>query len=144
MLPVVGVSSARMSFDVVVLPQPDSPTTLSVEPAGMAKETPTTARTTPVEKPRPPRRTRKCLVRFETSSTGVPFDSGLTMKPAARRVAGRDRDLRRRLGAAIERRGTARRERAPRVEPGEVGWLTRNRRQALTPHAEARDRLEQR
>src|SRR5262245_33090654 len=144
MLPVVGVSSARMSLDVVVLPQPDSPTSPSVEAAGMANETPSTARTTSVEKPSPPRRTTKCFVRFVTSSTGVPFDSDMTMKPATRRVTSGDRDLRRSLVAAIERRRTARRERAPRVEPGEIGRLPRDRRQALAPHAEAWDRLEQR
>ena len=47
MLPPVGVSSPSTSFAVVVLPQPDSPTTPSVLPPSMAKVTPSTARTTP-------------------------------------------------------------------------------------------------
>src|SRR5207237_5512699 len=44
-------SGTRRSTDraVIVLPQPDSPTTPSVSPASMCSETPSTARTTPRE-----------------------------------------------------------------------------------------------
>src|SRR5262249_56963429 len=103
MLPAVGVSSARISFDVVVLPQPDSPTSRSVEPVGISNDTASTARTTPVDHPSAPRRTRKCLVRSLTSRSGAPLPSGLPMEPAPDRMAGGDVGFRRHLGAAVER-----------------------------------------
>src|SRR5438309_5558225 len=132
-----------MSLDVVVLPQPDSPTRPSVAPAGMANETESTARTTPEDQPSAPLRTTKCLVRLMTSSSGLaaPHDRGAsrlcrgapsgggdwgamsgppmfsgTMEPAARRVAGRDGRLGWRLDAAVERGRAARGERAARAE----------------------------
>src|SRR5207244_10763288 len=68
MLPLVGCAKARISFEVVVLPQPDSPTRPRVVPARIRNDTPSTARTSPADHPRNPRRTGKCLVRSETSS----------------------------------------------------------------------------
>ena len=48
MRPAVGCSKSRISLDVVVLPQPDSPTRLTVSPGFlMSKDTPSTARTYP-------------------------------------------------------------------------------------------------
>src|SRR5439155_6331764 len=140
MLPAVGFSSARMSLDVVVLPQPDSPTRPSVAPAGMANETESTARTTPEDQPSAPLRTTKCLVRAMTSSIGLLSPA---MEPAARRVAGRDVRLGWRLDAAVERGRAARGERAARAERREVGRLAGDRGEARAPHPEARDRLEQ-
>ena len=46
-LPPVGSSSRVISRPVVVLPQPDSPTSASVSPARTSKSTPSTARTAP-------------------------------------------------------------------------------------------------
>src|SRR5437899_6815039 len=68
MLPLVGCAKARISFEAVVLPQPDSPTRPRVVPARIRNDTPSTARTSPADHPRTPRRTGKCLVRLETSS----------------------------------------------------------------------------
>src|SRR5438874_6602998 len=147
MLPAVGFSSARMSLDVVVLPQPDSPTRPSVVPAGIANETESTARTTPEDQPSAPLRTTKCLVRSMTSRrwgamSGPPMFSP-TMEPAARRVAGRDVRLGWRLDTAVERGRAARGERAARAERREVGRLAGDRGETRAPHPEARDRLEQ-
>src|SRR6516162_618668 len=47
MVPAVGVSCSRISLEVVVLPQPDSPITPSVSPGQTAKSTPSTALTQP-------------------------------------------------------------------------------------------------
>src|SRR5439155_1278517 len=147
MLPAVGFSSPRMSLDVVVLPQPDSPTRPSVAPAGIANETESTARTTPEDQPSAPLRTTKCLVRSMTSRrwgamSGPPMFSP-TMEPAARRVAGRDVRLGWRLDAAVERGRAARGERAARAEGREVGRLPGDRGETRASHPEARDRLEQ-
>src|SRR5919197_5881891 len=133
MLPPVGVSRARMSLDVVVLPQPDSPTRPSVEPAAIANETASTARTTPEDQPSAPRRTTKCLVRFCTSSSGAPLDSGGAMQPAARGVAGRELGLGRGLRAPLERGRAARRERAATAQRREIGRLARDGGQAPPP-----------
>ena len=69
-----------MSFDVVVLPQPDSPTSPSVVPAAMPNEMESTARTRPVDQPSIPRRTVKCLVSPATSSSGWPLP-GTRLRP---------------------------------------------------------------
>src|SRR5687767_2545995 len=45
--PSVGVSSCRIRREVVVLPQPDSPTSTSVSPCLISKLTPSTALTWP-------------------------------------------------------------------------------------------------
>ena len=63
MLPPVGSSSPSTSLAVVVLPQPDSPTTPSVCPLSIANEMSSTARTTPRLPPKIPRLAWKCLLR---------------------------------------------------------------------------------
>src|SRR5262245_221131 len=69
-VPALGSSAARISLEVVVLPQPDSPTRPSVSPALMVKLMPSTAFTQPRTLPsrRPP--TGKCFLRSRTSSNG--------------------------------------------------------------------------
>src|SRR6186713_1897724 len=71
MLPPVGTSSPSTSFEVVVLPQPDSPTSPRVCPWVMVKETSSTARTTPALRPRKPPFTGKSLLSRRASTTGV-------------------------------------------------------------------------
>ena len=56
---------------MVVLPQPDSPTTPSVCPLSIANEMPSTARTTPRSPPKIPRLARKCLLSAVASSTTI-------------------------------------------------------------------------
>src|SRR5215510_13179812 len=80
--PAVGFSCKRISFEVVVLPQPDSPIRPRVSPALTKKSTPSTARTHAGAPPKR-RRTGKCLVRPRTSTTG----EGIVQEPAARDVA---------------------------------------------------------
>ncbi len=58
-------------MDVVVLPQPDSPTSPNVVPASIVNEIESTARTSPVDRPSSPRRTGKCLVSPSTSSSAL-------------------------------------------------------------------------
>ena len=60
-LPPVGSSSRVISRPVVVLPQPDSPTSDSVSPRSTSKSRPSTARTAPTWRCRSPRRTGKCF-----------------------------------------------------------------------------------
>src|SRR5262249_42619182 len=75
MEPAVGSSAARMSFEVVVLPQPDSPTRPRVSPALIVKLTPSTALTQPCWRPRREPPTGKYFLRSRTSSNGsVTFD----------------------------------------------------------------------
>src|SRR5437762_13532135 len=70
-VPAVGLSCSRISFEVVVLPQPDSPITPRVSPASTAKSMPSTALTQPTR-----RRgnaevtTGKYLATASTSSSG--------------------------------------------------------------------------
>ena len=66
-----GSSSPSTSFAVVVLPQPDSPTTPSVRPASIVNEIPSTARTTPRSPPKIPRLAWKCLLRPAASITAI-------------------------------------------------------------------------
>src|SRR4029434_10089502 len=70
MAPAVGSSAARMSLEVVVLPQPDSPTRPSVSPALMVKLMPSTAFTQPRTLPNRRLATGKCFLRSRTSSNG--------------------------------------------------------------------------
>src|SRR5262245_20921952 len=82
MLPAVGCSAARMSFEVVVLPQPDSPTRPSVSPVLMVKLTPSTALTQPRQRPRREPPTAKYFLRSRTSSSGSPMVGLLQGQPA--------------------------------------------------------------
>src|SRR5262249_8593199 len=70
MEPAVGSSAARMSFEVVVLPQPDSPTRPRVSPALLVKLTPSTALTQPRWRPRSEPPTGKYFFSPCTSSNG--------------------------------------------------------------------------
>ncbi len=67
--PPVGSSRRRMALPTVVLPQPDSPTSARVRPAGMSRDTPSTARTWPTVRWNTPRRMGKCTFSSCTSSS---------------------------------------------------------------------------
>src|SRR5579863_862649 len=69
--PPVGRSCNRISFEVVVLPQPDSPMTPRVSPAAIAKSIPSTALTQPTFlRGKSAVVTGKCLVRPSISKSG--------------------------------------------------------------------------
>src|ERR1700674_10277 len=78
MAPAVGVSCSRISFEVVVLPHPDSPMTPRVSPAATAKSMPSTALTQATFlRGKTAVVTGKCLVRPSISNSGgmhVPWD----------------------------------------------------------------------
>src|SRR5262245_8193476 len=68
MSPAVGAMSFMIIRPVVVLPQPDSPTSPTVSPRPMSKVIPSTARTARAgPRPKRPPRTGKCFTRFLTS-----------------------------------------------------------------------------
>src|SRR2546425_4891244 len=77
MVPAVGASAASTSFDVVVLPHPDSPTSPSVSPALIVKSIPSTALTIPRVLPKSEPPTGKCFLRSRTSSSRLPTRGGL-------------------------------------------------------------------
>src|SRR5713101_2040450 len=77
MAPAVGSSAASTSFDVVVLPHPDSPTSPSVSPGLIVKLIPSTALTTPRVLPKSEPPTGKCFRRSRTSSSGLSTPGGL-------------------------------------------------------------------
>src|SRR5215471_5438897 len=82
MTPAVGSSAARMSLEVVVLPQPDSPTKPSVSPALMVKLMPSTAFTQPRTLPNRRLATGKCFLRSRTSSNSSLTRKLLACQPA--------------------------------------------------------------
>src|SRR5262249_15589103 len=82
MVPAVGCSAARMSFEVVVLPQPDSPTRPKVWPRLMVKLTPSTALTQPRLLPSREPPTAKYFLRPRTSSNGSGMFGLLKGQPA--------------------------------------------------------------
>ncbi len=67
--PDVGSISRRMARPVVDLPQPDSPTSPSVSPGMMSKETSSTAWTRATSRERSPPRIGKYFLRFLTLSS---------------------------------------------------------------------------
>src|SRR5262245_1614533 len=71
MLPAVGASAASTSLDVVVLPQPDSPTSPSVSPGPIVKLMPSTALTMPRGLPKSEPPTGKCFRRSRTARSGL-------------------------------------------------------------------------
>src|SRR4029450_6437966 len=87
MVPVVGSSAASTSFDVVVSPQPDSPTSPNVSPGPIVKLIPSTAFTTPLGLPKSEPPTGKCFRRSRTASSGLstrgPFLDGQPAEHAA-------------------------------------------------------------
>src|SRR5260370_16938077 len=75
MAPAFGPSCNRISFEVVVLPQPASPMTPNVSPRSIAKSMPSTALTQPIlRRGNEAVLTAKCLVRPSSSNSGgLPF-----------------------------------------------------------------------
>ena len=155
MMPPVGSSRPSTSFAVVVLPQPDSPTTPRVCPGSIANEMPSTARTTPRSPPKIPRLARKCLVSPAASTTAIraaPLSTRRSSRivassvsePAARVRPVSRRERRRRLGAApVEDLRAARRERAARRQCREIRRLAVDRGKPLAVVAHPRDRVQQ-
>src|SRR4030042_5380384 len=80
--PEVGSIRRRILKPVVDLPHPDSPTNPKVSFSPRLKETSSTACTLVLLRPRKPRRTGKCLVRFRTARS-----SGMGRPPAGDPVA---------------------------------------------------------
>src|SRR5262245_3007254 len=71
MLPAAGASAASTSFDVVVLPHPDSPTSPSVSPGPIVKLTSATALTTPASLPKRMPPTGECFRRSRPARSGL-------------------------------------------------------------------------
>src|SRR5262245_38845815 len=139
-VPEVGVSWRRMSLDVVVFPHPDSPMSPSISPAPIARSTPSTAFTHVAGPPSSPRRTGKCFFSARTSRTG----EDIVQEPAPRDAAVARAKVARLLGHAPRHDlGTARMERTPRGQIGQVRGLTADRIERLLA-AQARHRAEQR
>src|SRR2546428_7061033 len=111
MVPAVTSSAARTSFEVVVLPQPDSPTRPKVLPPLMVKVMPSTALTQPRVLPSRELPTAKCFLRSRTSSNGSLTRDLLDGQPAPRGGAVGRAVLPRLLGTAAFHR-----VRAARVE----------------------------
>src|SRR5262245_45965475 len=145
MQPAVGASAASTSFEVVVLPQPDSPTSPSVSPGPIVKLIPSTAFTTPRGFPKSEPPTGKCFRRSRTASNGLstrgPWLEG---HPAARAPVA-VQALRGRLldAAALDRARTAGMKSASSREGREIRRLARNAVERLAD-AELRDRVEER
>src|SRR3984957_205153 len=136
MVPAVGSIRRSTVRPTVDLPQPDSPTRPSVSRGAIAKETPSTASTLPPPRPKKPWRTVKCVLRSDTSSTGVAASVTLRASAAARSAIAVSEDLVRapaggpmlrpllrvvgkRLQAAVLRIGAARREDAAGRQVGQ-------------------------
>ena len=89
--PEVGSISWRIVRERVDLPQPDSPTRPKVEPCGISKVTPSSARTWPtVRSSKTPDLIGKCLTRSVTSRSGAPLFM-LSRPPSS--AAGRSRRI---------------------------------------------------
>src|SRR5262249_38320323 len=145
MLPAVGVSAARTSFDVVVLPQPDSPTSPSVSPGPIVKLIPSTAFTIPRGLPKSDPPTGKCFRRSRTASSGL-STRGLLLEghPATHAAVTVEALLGRLLDAAtLDRSRAAGMKGASGREGREIGRLARNAVERLTD-AQLRDRVEER
>src|SRR5438093_1577296 len=139
-VPEVGVSWRRISLEVVVFPQPDSPMSPSVSPAPMARSMPSTAFTSLAGPPSSVRRTGKCFVRARTSRTG----EDIAEEPAAGDAPVARPKVARLLGhAARHDVGAARMERAARRKIGQVRGLAADGIERLLA-AELRHRAEQR
>src|SRR5438128_8726985 len=124
MAPAVGSSAASTSFDVVVLPHPDSPTSPSVSPGLIVKLIPSTALTTPRVLPKSDPPTGKCFWRSRTSSNGLCTRQRLDRQPAPGGAVAVQVELRRLLdAAAIDRPLATRMEAAPGRQLGEVRGL---------------------
>src|SRR6266436_3786879 len=134
-VPAVGVSCSRISFDVVVLPHPDSPISPSVSPGQIAKSTPSTAFTQPIwRRSSIPVLTGKYFWRFSSSSNGagIFFLWLLIQQPALRRPVRANPLIVRVSGHALgHAMGASRVEGAARRRLGEVGGVPRDRVERL-------------
>src|SRR3984893_14908904 len=137
MSPEVGSISFMIIRPVVVLPQPDSPTSPTASPRPMSKLMPSTARTAaggPLAQS--PRRTGKCFTRFLTSrSLGRSLGAiviSLLREQAANRlpVAGLDERHVARL-ALRARPLAARREGTSGGQVRRIGWAPLDRHEPL-------------
>src|SRR5215470_1766424 len=150
MMPPVGRSSISTIFAVVVLPQPDSPTTPSVLPVSIENEMSSTARTTATSRESRPRLTGKCLTRFLASRTGPAMVVSASPRdgrrqPAAARLRVRDAELGRSLGAAaVYHFRAARMERAARGRRRRIRRLPVDGGEPLAAVAEPRNRFQER
>src|SRR5206468_3608628 len=135
MVPAVGVSCSRISFDVVVLPHPDSPISPKVSPGQIAKSTPSTAFTQPIwRRSSIPVLTGKYFWRFWSSSNGAGIFllRLLIEEPALRRPIRANPLIARVSGHALRHGvGAARVEGAPRRRLSEVGRVARDREERL-------------
>src|SRR5512145_2187547 len=143
MVPAVGSSAASTSFDVVVLPHPDSPTSPSVSPGLMLKLIPSTALTTPcvLRRNEPP--TGKSFRRSCTSSKGLCTPGGLGVEghPAPHVAVAIQVELRRLLDpTAVHRLPAAGLKAAARRKGREIRRLARNAVERR-PDTELRDRV---
>src|SRR5438034_6772970 len=127
--PPVGASCNRISFEVVVLPQPLSPMTPSVSPSSIAKSMPSTALTQPIlRRGNDPVLTAKCLATPSSCNSGMLVLCGFGGErfgaPAARGPRCADADIARLVsGAARHRLRAARMKGAARRQPSQVGRL---------------------
>src|SRR6266446_7007797 len=133
--PAVGVSCSRISFDVVVLPHPDSPISPSVSPGQIAKSTPSTAFTQPIwRRSSIPVLTGKYFWRFSSSSNGAGIFllRLLIQEPALRRPIRANLVIARVSGQALGHGMSATRvEGAARGGLGEVVGMPRDRVELL-------------
>src|SRR6266851_10223273 len=148
--PAVGTSCNRISFEVVVLPQPDSPMTPKVSPRSIAKSMPSTALTQPIlRRGNDAVLTAKCLVRPSSSKSGgmrflCVLDGERLGENAARRPRRGDAHLRGLVvGAARQCLRAARVKGAARWQPRQIGRLAGNGEE-LALVAELRHRADQR
>src|SRR5262245_34737828 len=142
-LPDVGARSFMIIRPVVVLPQPDSPTSPTVSPRPMSKVMPSTARTAAAgPRARSPWRTGKCLTRFSTwiSGAGISVLGEEAADAPAVAVVGQRHValLARRLGLVA-----ARGERAARRQARGVGRPSLDGHQALLGPAELRQGVDE-
>src|SRR5271166_5849137 len=145
-VPAVGVSCSRISFDVVVLPQPDSPISPSVSPGQTTKSTPSTAFTQAIlRRSNIPVLTGKYFCRLCSSSSGagILFLCRLIEQPAPCRPIPSEAAVGGLLLAALRHGvGATGVERAARRQLGEIGGLARDGVERLLA-AELRHRAEQ-
>src|SRR5688572_9457057 len=139
-VPAVGFSCNRISCDVVVLPQPDSPMSPSVSLCWIAKLTPSTALTNVRTRASNPCRTGKSLVSPRTSRTG----DAIFHEPAAGHASVVDVNVARLVRrTARQRVGAAGMEGASGRAIGEIRRLARDRVERILA-AELRHRADQR
>src|SRR5262249_43606162 len=144
MVPDVGASAASTSFDVVVLPHPDSPTRPSVSPALIVKLIPSTALTTVRLAPNSELPIGKCFWRSCTSRSGLATRRGLLDGQPASNAAGAVQIVLLWLfePAAVDRPRAAGLEAGPGRKARRIGRLTRDAAKRLLD-AELRNGIEE-